>query len=165
MSSAAPVATSLSLAGRIAERARHIVATEPAEGHDGTLMPHAPAATDHSLRLIRAMIAAAKCDGALTDAERERLLDRIGSAEFHPDVMDWIEREFRAPLDIEAVVEGCCESRLRAVELYIASLEAIDLAHAEEHAWLRRLAGRLGLERALIDAIHAKHDAPPLDWG
>ena len=156
---------SQSLLGRVRERARHIVATEATEGHDATLMPHGPAATDHSLRLIRAMIAAAKCDGALTEGERERLLDRIGSAEFHPEVMDWIEREFRAPLDIETVVQGCCTSRLRAVELYLASLEAIDLAHPEEHAWLRRLAGRLGLEKALIDAIHAKHAAPPLDWG
>ncbi len=149
----------------IVKRVRHIVATEATEGHNGTLTPHGPAATDHCLRLIRAMMAAAKCDGALTGSERERLLDHIGSAEFDPDVMDWIEREFRAPLDIETVVEGCCESRLRAIELYLASLEAIDLAHPEEHAWLRRLAGRLGLERALIDTIHAKHAAPPLTWG
>ncbi len=155
---------SQALLGRVRESAGHIVATEAKEGHDGTLMPHGPAATDHGLRLIRAMIAAAKCDGALTEAERERLLDRIGSAEFHPDVMDWIEREFRAPLDIEAVVQGC-DSRLHAVELYLASLQAIDLAHPEEHAWLRRLAGRLGLEKALVDAIHAKHAAPPLNWG
>jgi len=101
----------VSLTGRIADRARHLVATEHAEGHDGTLMPEGAAATEHVLRLIRAMIAAAKCDGALTEAERERLLDRIGFAEFHPDVMDWIEREFRAPLDIETVVEGCCDTK------------------------------------------------------
>jgi len=47
----------------------------------------------------------------------------------------------------------------------MASLEAIDLAHEEEHAWLRRLAGRLGLERTLVDAIHRKYGAPPLAWG
>lgn len=162
---AAPTGASAAFLRNVADAARHVIGTTTTEGRDGALMPHGPAATERSLRLIRAMIAAAKSDGALTDAERERLLDRIGSAEFHPDVADWIEREFRAPLDIETVVEGCCESRLHAIELYIASLEAIDLAHEAEHHWLRRLAGRLGLEHALVDAIHAKRGAPPLDWG
>lgn len=145
--------------------AQHALATTAEPGRDGAIMPHGPAATDHALRLVRAMIAATKADGRLTDAERERLLDRIGPAQFDPDVMDWIEREFRAKLDIEAVVEGCCDSPRRSVELYVASLMAIDLDAPEEHEWLRRLAGRLGLERKLVDAIHAKHGAPPLVWG
>ena len=143
----------------------HFVATIARSGHDGAIMPHGQAATDHALRLVRAMIAAAKADGRLTDDERERLLDRIGSDQFDPDVQDWLQREFRAPLDIEAVVEGCCDSHRRAVEIYLASLMAIDLDTPEENDWLRRLSGRLGLERPLVDAIHAKHGAPLLDWG
>lgn len=153
------------LATHVEHAVQHIVPTMAEAGHDGAIMPHGPAATDHALRLVRAMIAATKADGRLTDAERERLLDRIGPAQFDPDVMDWIEREFRAKLDIEAVVEGCCDSPRRSVELYVASLMAIDLDAPEEHEWLRRLAGRLGLERKLVDAIHAKHGAPPLVWG
>jgi uncharacterized membrane protein YebE (DUF533 family) len=145
--------------------ASHVVATTAEPGHDGAIMPHGPAATDHALRLVRAMIAATKADGRLTDDERERLLDRIGPAQFDPDVQDWLQREFRAKLDIEAVVEGCCDSPRRAVEIYLASLMAIDLDAPEEHEWLRRLTGRLGLERRLVDAIHAKHGARPLDWG
>lgn len=145
--------------------AQHVLATTADPGHDGAIMPHGPAATDHALRLVRAMIAATKADGKLTDDERERLLDRIGPAQFDPDVQDWLQREFRAPLDIERVVEGCCDSPRRSVELYVASLMAIDLDAPEEHEWLRRLAGRLGLERRLVDAIHAKHGAPPLIWG
>lgn len=145
--------------------AQHALVTTVEEGRDGAIMPHGPAATDHALRLVRAMIAATKADGRLTDDERERLLDRIGPAQFDPDVQDWLQREFRARLDIEAVVEGCCDSHRRSVEIYVASLMAIDLDAPEEHEWLRRLAGRLGIERRLIDAIHAKHGAPPLIWG
>jgi uncharacterized membrane protein YebE (DUF533 family) len=153
------------LAAHVEHAARHVVPTMAEAGHDGAIMPHGPAATDHSLRLVRAMIAATKADGKLTDDERERLLDRIGPAQFDPDVQDWLQREFRAKLDIEAVVEGCCDSPRRSVEIYLASLMAIDLDAEEEHAWLRRLAGRLGLERRLVDAIHAKHGAPALNWG
>jgi uncharacterized membrane protein YebE (DUF533 family) len=153
------------LAAHVEHAAQHIVPTMAEAGHDGAIMPHGPAATDHSLRLVRAMIAATKADGKLTDDERERLLDRIGPAQFDPDVQDWLQREFRAKLDIEAVVEGCCDSPRRSVEIYLASLMAIDLDAAEEHVWLRRLAGRLGLERRLVDAIHAKHGAPALNWG
>lgn len=153
------------LATHVEHAAQHIVPTMAEAGHDGAIMPHGPAATDHSLRLVRAMIAATKADGKLTDDERERLLDRIGPAQFDPDVQDWLQREFRAKLDIEAVVEGCCDSPRRAVEIYLASLMAIDLDAGEEHAWLRRLAGRLGLERRLVDVIHAKHGAPALNWG
>jgi uncharacterized membrane protein YebE (DUF533 family) len=153
------------LAAHVEHAAQHIVPTMAEAGHDGAIMPHGPAATDHSLRLVRAMIAATKADGKLTDDERERLLDRIGPAQFDPDVQDWLQREFRAKLDIEAVVEGCCDSPRRSVEIYLASMMAIDLDADEEHAWLRRLAGRLGLERRLVDAIHAKHGARALNWG
>jgi uncharacterized membrane protein YebE (DUF533 family) len=154
------------LAAEVERAARqHVLATTAEPGRDGAIMPHGPAATDHALRLVRAMIAATKADGRLTDDERERLLDRIGPTQFDPDVQDWLQREFRAKLDIEAVVEGCCDSPRRSVEVYLASLMAIDLDQPAEHAWLRRLAGRLGLERRLVDAIHAKHGAPALDWG
>jgi uncharacterized membrane protein YebE (DUF533 family) len=140
--------------------AQHVVPAENHEGHDGAIMPHGPAATDHALALMRAMIAAAKSDGHITDDERERLLDRIGCAEFDPDVMDWLQREFRAPLDVEVVAAGAEGSHRRAVELYIASVLAVDLDAEAEFAWLAGLAGRLGLEAGMVGAIHAKLGVP-----
>jgi|YNPBryunderm2012_1023409.scaffolds.fasta_scaffold01409_7 uncharacterized membrane protein YebE (DUF533 family) len=148
------------LLARISAAAQHVLAVENRPGHDGAIMPHGPAASDHALGLIRAMIAAAKSDGRITDAERERLLDRIGCAEFDPDVMDWISREFRAPLDLEAVAAGAAGSRRRAVELYIASVEAVDLDQEAEFAWLEALAAKLGLEPELVAAIHHKLGVP-----
>lgn len=148
------------LLDRVAAQARHVVAAENHAGHDGAIMPHGPAATDHALALIRAMIAAAKSDGHITDDERERLLDRIGCTEFDPDVMDWLMREFRAPLDVAAVAAGAEGSRRRAVELYIASVLAVDLDAEAEFAWLAGLAGELGLEAAIVGAIHAKLGVP-----
>lgn len=136
--------------------AHHVVPAENHPGHDGAIMPHGPAASDHALALMRAMIAAAKSDGHITDDERERLLDRIGCAEFDPDVMDWLTREFRAPLDLDAVAAGAEGSHRRAVELYIASVQAVDLDAAEEFAWLKALAARLALEPPLVEAIHHK---------
>ena len=148
------------LLGRVAAAAQHVIPAENRAGHDGAIMPHGPAASDHALALIRAMIAAAKADGQITDDERERLLDRIGSAEFDPDVMDWLTREFRAPLDLESVAAGAGGSRRRAVELYIASVEAVDLDAPAEFAWLKALAARLGLEAPLVASIHQKLGVP-----
>lgn len=140
--------------------AHHVVPAENHQGHDGTLMPQGPAATQHALALMRAMIAAAKSDGHITDDERERLLDRIGCAEFDPGVMDWLQREFRAPLDVEAVAAGAEGSHRRAVELYIASVLAVDLDAEAEFAWLSELAGRLGLAAGTVGAIHHKLGVP-----
>jgi uncharacterized membrane protein YebE (DUF533 family) len=148
------------LLDRVSATARHVIPVPNQPGHDGTVTPHGPGASDHALALIRAMIAAAKCDGRITDDERERLLDRIGCAEFDPDVQDWLQREFRSPLDLEAVAAGAHGSHRRAVELYIASVTAIDLDRAEEFAWLGRLAGAMGLEAPLVAAIHRKLGVP-----
>ncbi len=145
---------------RVAAEARHVLQVEHQAGHDGAVTPHGPAATDHALALIRAMIAAAKADGKITDDERERLLDRIGCAEFDPDVQDWLQREFRAPLDLDAVAAGAEGSHRRAVELYIASVTAIDLDAEAEFDWLAGLAGKLGLEPPLVAAIHTKLGVP-----
>ncbi|WP_291297821.1 tellurite resistance TerB family protein [Elioraea sp.] len=145
---------------RVSATARHVITVDHAHGHDGTITPHGPGASDHALALIRAMIAAAKCDGRITDDERERLLDRIGCAEFDPDVQDWLQREFRSPLDLEAVAAGAHGSHRRAVELYIASVTAIDLDRPEEFAWLGKLAATMGLEAPLVAAIHSKLGVP-----
>ena len=163
------------LATHVEHAAQHIVPTMTETGHDGAIMPHGPAATDHSLRLVRAMIAAAKADGKLTDDERERLLDRIGPAQFDPDVQDWLQREFRAKLDIEAVVEGCCDSPRRSVEIYLASLMAIDLdaearplrhlhrAVHEGRALADRGGDEVGPQRVVVD--HALEGAEGLGGG
>lgn len=148
------------LLDRVAAHAGHVVPAENNPGHDGAIMPHGPAASDHALALIRAMIAAAKSDGQITDDERERLLDRIGCAEFDPDVQDWLQREFRSPLDVAAVAAGAQGSHRRAVELYIASILAVDLDAEAEFAWLAGLADALGLEGGLVAAIHAKLGVP-----
>ncbi|WP_144299660.1 tellurite resistance TerB family protein [Elioraea rosea] len=145
---------------KVAAEARHVLPVNHGQGHDGTITPHGPAATDHALALMRAMIAAAKSDGQITDDERERLLDRIGCAEFDPDVQDWLQREFRSPLDVSAVAAGAEGSHRRAVELYIASVLAVDLDAEAEFAWLAELAGALGLEAGIITAIHAKLGVP-----
>ncbi|MCU0985689.1 MAG: tellurite resistance TerB family protein [Acetobacteraceae bacterium] len=148
------------LLARVAAHAHHVIPAENHAGHDGAIMPHGPAASDHALALMRAMIAAAKSDGHITDDERERLLDRIGCAEFDPDVMDWLTREFRGPLDVEAVAAGAEGSHRRAVELYIASVLAVDLDAEAEFAWLAALADKLALEAPLVATIHHKLGVP-----
>lgn len=144
----------------IAADARHVLRAIGREHHDDTAPPEGPEAAEHGFVLMRAMLAAAKCDGTLNEEERERLLDCIGCAEFDPDVREWLQREFRGPLDLDAVAAGAKGSFRRAVEIYIASVVAIDIDAKAEFAWLARLAGRLGLDTATIGAVHRKLGAP-----
>lgn len=145
---------------RVAAEARQVLRAIGRGPHDGDAVPEGQEAVEHAFALMRAMLAAARCDGTLNDEERERLLDCIGCAEFDPDVREWLQREFRSPLDLDAVAAGAKGSLRRAVEIYIASVVAIDIDAKAEFAWLARLAARLGLDEATIGAVHRKLGAP-----
>ena len=58
-----------------------------------------------------------------------------------------------APLDLDAIVKGASQPEV-AVEVYAASLLAIDPDHPAEKAYLQMLAARLGLADELVAEIH-----------
>jgi len=137
----------------------HAIAVPHQHGHHAARPPHSRAASDHTLRLLAAMVAAAKADGRLDEQERERILDRAAHAEVSGAVRDFLQCELRGPIDLDAIAGGA-RSRLEAIELYLVSLTAIEVTTEAERRHLAGLAQRLGLEAALVSAIHAKHGAP-----
>lgn len=107
-----------------------------------------------SLALIRAMISAAKSDGHIDADEQQRIFRHVNEAGLSAEEKAFVMDELAKPLDIDAVVAGA-DSPEAAAEIYAASLLAIDPDTPAERGYLSMLAGRLGLEPALVEHLHA----------
>ena len=115
----------------------------------------APQGSDQfALTLIRAMIAAAKADGTIDEEERNRIGDRARLAGMDAEAEAWLKSEFAKPVDLEGLVSQA-ETEAQRVELYTAARLAINPNKRAERGFLDQLAGRLGLEDALVDHIEA----------
>ncbi|MBA9033386.1 tellurite resistance TerB family protein [Rhizobium leguminosarum] len=124
----------------------------PAESGFG---PASPAGSNEFvLVLIRAMIAAAKADGHIDDAERALIMDKVKAADVSGEAAAFIEQELASPTDIDALV-GAATTEEQRVELYTASRLTIDPDSRAERGYLDLLAGRLGLADQLVDHIEA----------
>ncbi len=129
-------------------------AAEPAPQASG-----APFAEDaEALLLIRAMIAAAKADGAVDAAERRLIAEQLDSAGLAPQERDYILADFEKPMVPEALAKHATDPMLRA-RLYAAAVAATGEVTASERAWLDRLAGAMKLDRAAAAAIEERLSA------
>jgi uncharacterized membrane protein YebE (DUF533 family) len=104
---------------------------------------------------LRAMIAAMKADGQIEAGERAKLFDRLGQVPLSDEEKAFLFDELAKPLDIAAVVEAAVTPEL-AVEIYAASLVAIDPEGPAEKAYLADLASRLQLDSGLVANVHAE---------
>jgi uncharacterized membrane protein YebE (DUF533 family) len=112
------------------------------------------ATNDFALTLVRAMIAAARADGHIDEAERRQIRGKIGQAGLGAEAEAFIDRELANPVDIDAIVAAATTEEQR-VEIYTASRLAIEPDKRTERGYLDLLAGRLGLADALVDHIDA----------
>lgn len=110
--------------------------------------------TEFALSLVRAMIAAAKADGHIDEAERQKIGDRISVSGMGTESQEFLLAELDKPVDIDAVVASA-RTDAQKVELYTASRLAIDPDSRAERGYLDLLAGRLALPDSLVDHIEA----------
>jgi uncharacterized membrane protein YebE (DUF533 family) len=121
--------------------------------------PFLPAATDTGARedlgraLLQAMIAAARADGKLDGTERRALFENMARLELPETEPAELYAALERPVDIEALV-GAASTQERAVEIYSASLLAIEVDTPAERGYLAMLAAGLGLPEALVARIH-----------
>ena len=99
---------------------------------------------------IVAMIQAAKADGHLDDAERARIMSRVGDLD--GPAKAFLDTELAAPVDVDRVASLATDEP-SAVRLYAASLLAMDPDQAIERAYLAALAQKLGLSADLCTEI------------
>ncbi|WGF89296.1 DUF533 domain-containing protein [Marinivivus vitaminiproducens] len=110
--------------------------------------------------VVRAMITAAKADGAVDDEELQALLGRIEEAGANEDDRAFLLAQMQAPLDVESLVREV-QDHSAAIEVYTASLLAIEIDTPTERDYLRDLAHRLELSAETVRVLHEQVDAPP----
>ncbi|MBV2142876.1 tellurite resistance TerB family protein [Falsochrobactrum sp. TDYN1] len=106
------------------------------------------------LTLVQAMIAAAKADGHIDDAERARIMEKVQISGLDDEAEAFLQNELADPVDLDTLV-AAAHTEEQKVELYTASRLTIDPDSRAERGYLDMLAGRLGLPDALVDHIDA----------
>jgi len=108
--------------------------------------------------MIKAMINAAKSDGSFDEAEQQKILSKLGDVT--QDEIDFIRREFAAPMD----VEGFANAVPRGMEhqVYAISLAAINLDENSEAQYLGELAEALRIGADEANQIHTQLGAPTI---
>lgn len=138
--------------GRAPQEASGTLAAPTADS--GFATPAAPDAQERAVAAIRAMIAAAKSDGHIDNLEHSRIVGRFQDLGIDAEAQSFLAAEMAKPLDIAALA-ATATTMERAVEIYAASVVAIDPDTDAEHAYLDALAARLSLDphlRAHLDA-------------
>ncbi len=111
------------------------------------------------LLIVRAMIAAAASDGHLDAEEQQRVFAEVENLDLTREEKATLFDELRSPLGLSDIVAQVSEPEV-AVEVYAASLIAIDETRSEAQAYLGSLALALELPQDLVQSIHQQATAP-----
>ena len=107
------------------------------------------------LRVITAMVAAAKADGHIDGREQERIFAAVDRMELSSELKALVLDLLRKPVSVAEVSRGV-ESLEQKAELYMASCLAIDEDDPRERAYLSQLADALALPEGLASQISAQ---------
>lgn len=130
-------------------------AAAPAPAAPPQALP-APEAEQRSRRLLKAMVAAAKADGHLDDAERAKVEEAFTRLEADSATRQWLEAELRRPLDPADVARDSAGAPEQASEVYLASLLVVDETSTMERLYLDELARQLRLPDDLRRQLEAQ---------
>ncbi|RFC65100.1 tellurite resistance TerB family protein [Fulvimarina endophytica] len=146
-----PGATALPGAEPVKSLPSTAAADEVPEPHGTAFMPSGE--EDSRARLmLSAMIAAAKADGYI-DAEEERAIyGKIDEMDMPSDEKGLVMDELRRPRSVDELASAAKTPEI-AMEIYTASVLAIDADHPAEKAYLELLAARLNLPEELAREI------------
>ena len=111
--------------------------------------------------MLKAMLQAAKCDGELDDAERQKIMEALGDAS--PQELAIVNRLLAAQVDVAGLVRHVPKGLEQ--QIYTVSVLGIDLDSQAEAKYLASLSKALGIQPQSVNAIHAKLGVPALfDW-
>lgn len=109
--------------------------------------------------MLAAMIQAAKSDGKLDEAERSKIIDRLGD-DVSREEAEFVQAQLQAPVDIDGLVRQT--PRGLEAQMYAMSVLGIDLDSRSEAEYLHQLAQGYGMDAATVNNIHAKMGVPSL---
>lgn len=117
---------------------------------------------DTALLVIRAMVNAAKADGQIDGGEMSRIMGRLKEAGADEEAQAFMISEMQKPFDAEGLIRDV--NRLGkpevAVEIYAASLLAIEVDTPAERQYLAALASGLGLSADAVSRVHQALGVP-----
>ncbi|RPJ66107.1 tellurite resistance TerB family protein [Alteromonas sediminis] len=105
------------------------------------------------LLIMRAMITAAYADGHLDPQEQSRIFAHVEEMTLSVEEKASLFDELRNPLSLDALVTATPDSET-AIEVYTASVLAIDTNQLASKQYLAQLADKLFIPTALREAIH-----------
>ena len=107
----------------------------------------APTEVDpRSVRLITALVFAAKSDGHIDDHERARIEAQLREANIDVQARVLIDQALAQPLDPQRLAEGIVDPQ-EALEIYYVSCAVIDIDHFMERSYLNALGEALALPK------------------
>lgn len=109
--------------------------------------------------MLRAMIQAAKSDGTLDDAEREKLVGQLGDDVDSAEAA-FVQSELQSPVDVDGLVAQVPSGM--EPQIYAMSLLAINLDNQDEAKYLHQLAQGLGLTVEAVNDVHTQLGVPSL---
>jgi len=98
-----------------------------------------------SMIIVKAMINAAKADGQIDQQEFQKIVGKISADGLGAEGVQVLLAETNKPMDTQELVTAAQGRPDLAAQIYAASLLAIVVDTPQETAYLRDLAGRLGL--------------------
>ena len=105
--------------------------------------------------MLRAMITAANADGHIDENEHQQIYQQVDDFDLTTEDKASLFDELRRPLSLEELVKAVPNSQT-AIEVYAASLLAIDERQSASLNYLNRLASSMTLPPELVKAVHAQ---------
>ncbi|MEP5092135.1 MAG: DUF533 domain-containing protein, partial [Paracoccaceae bacterium] len=109
--------------------------------------------------MLRAMIQAAKSDGKLDDAEREKLIGQLGD-DVSSEEANFVQSELQGPIDIDGLVSQTPNGM--QAQMYAMSVLGINLDSQAEAEYLHKLASAYGMKPEQVNDIHNQMGVPSL---
>jgi uncharacterized membrane protein YebE (DUF533 family) len=111
--------------------------------------------------VLRAMITAANADGHIDENERQRIYQQVDNFDLSNADKASLFDERRHPLSLQEKVKSVPDSQT-VIEVYAASLLAIDEQQAASQIYLNRLASSILMPAEWVKALHVQ--AEVVNW-
>ena len=92
-------------------------------------------------------------DIPIDGSEMGRIMGKLNEAGADPEAKDFVMNEFQKPLDLDGLVRSVKSPEV-AVQVYSASLLAIEVDTPAEKDYLLKLAQKLGLDAETVQRVH-----------
>jgi uncharacterized membrane protein YebE (DUF533 family) len=130
---------------------------EPARAPQALFDPETPEQEqeleDDANTLVKAMINAAKSDGAIDQAELQKIVGKFEEDGLTEEDKNFFMRESTSPLDLKGVVASAGGRPEMAAQIYAASLLAIEVDTQHEQQYMQQLAKGLRLPSSTVSYI------------